>query len=226
MPNEVLIVAAHPDDEVLGTGGVIAKHVGDGDGVTVLILCGREYDRVHSEEVNAEEWLCTLEAQKILGYQRALHPTPMLPDGDLDITSIRDIIAPIEEVCESFEPDIAYIPFGEDVHQDHQAVFKACMIAMRPISKHKVRKILAYEVPSTTDQNPYFHSFRPNVYVDIDSTERISKKRIALACYKREMQDYPHPRSQAGMEIYARFRGLQSGFIYAEAFMLIREMVD
>lgn len=221
--NRVLIVAAHPDDEVLGCGGTIAKHVGDGDEVHVLILCGREYNRKHSEEVNAEEWKCLEKAKEILGYKCAWHPTPMLPDGDLDTLSIRDIIDPIEKILK-YDYDIAYVPFGEDVHQDHRAVFKACMIAMRPISKHRVNKILAYEVPSTTDQNPYFNSFRPNVFVDI--MKYIHKKEEALAHYERESRVAPHPRSRYGIRCYASFRGLQANMQLAEAFMLIRELID
>lgn len=224
MTNKVLVVCAHMDDEI-SIGGTIAKHVDDGDDVVVLFLCGREYDRIHSEKTNAEEWECTLEAQEILGYRYAFHPTPMLRDGDLDITSIRDIIEPIEKGSEEYKPDIVYIPWGEDVHQDHQAVFKACMIAFRPVSKHRVKKILCYECPSTTDQNPWMNSFRPNVFVEL-SGEEMNKKLNALLCYKREGRKRPHPRSPYGVEGYARFRGLQSGYKLAEAFMLIREVVD
>lgn len=223
MSNRVLVVAPHCDDEVLGTGGTIGKHVDAGDEVHVLVLCGREYNRKHSEDVNAEEWKCLEKAKEILGYKCAWHPTPMLPDGDLDTLSIRDIIDPIEKILK-YDYDIVYIPWKDDVHQDHRAVFKACMIAMRPISKRKVKKILAYEVPSTTDQNPYFHSFTPNVYVDIG--KYIHKKEEALACYEREKRVAPHPRSRYGVRTYASFRGLQANVNLAEAFMLIRELRD
>ncbi len=220
--SNVLVVAAHMDDE-MGFGGTIAKHVADDDEVTILFLCGREYNRVHSEEVNAEEWKCAEEAQKILGYKNAIHPTPMLRDGDLDIISIRDIIGPIESVIGNFTPDIAYVPWKDDVHQDHKRVFEACMIAMRPISKVKIPKIYCYETPSTTDQNPWMHSFRPNVFVSVAGSP-IANKIEALKCYKRECRGNPHPRSPEGIYRYAEFRGLQAGFKLAEAFMLIREL--
>lgn len=229
--NRVLIVAPHMDDAELGVGGTIGKHVDDGDDVTVLFLCGREYNWVHSEAVNAEEWKNVLKAKEKLGYKEALHATPMMRDGELDTYPLRDIIAPIERVSSAIEPDIVYIPWKGDVHQDHQAVFKACMIAFRPVRNvcrldYAIKRLLCYEVPSTTDQNPYFHSFRPNVFVSIGGSP-IGNKVEALKCYKRECRINPHPRSSEGIYAYGRFRALQGGIgKYAEAFMLIRELRD
>jgi len=217
----VLVIAPHMDDEILGPGGTIAKHVDSGDEVAVCIIANRAYDHRHDPNLIEEQKDAARQAQKILGYQH-LHFLD-LPDEHLDDKLI-NIIIPLERTYLDFKPDIVYINHGGDIHQDHQAVFKAARIVCRPTGEHRAKKIFAYEIPSSTDQSLSYLEcqFIPNFYVDIESY--LERKIQALACYKRESRSFPHPRSLEGVRIYAKKRGTEVGFSAAEAFSVINEL--
>jgi LmbE family N-acetylglucosaminyl deacetylase len=218
---KILIIAPHMDDEVLGVGGTIARHVDLGDEVKVCIVANRAYDHKYDNKKIEEEKKSTKKAQKILGYQHLKFLD--LPDEQLD-NKIIDIIIPLEKVYIDFKPDIVYINHHSDVNQDHQAVFKAGMIVCRTISSHKIKKIYSYEVPSSTDQSPpILHwSFIPNFYVNIESY--LEKKIQALRCYDRESRIFPNPRSPEGIRNYSIKRGMEAGLNAAEAFIVIKEI--
>ena len=216
----VLFVSAHMDDEVLGAGGTIARHSANGDSVTVCVVCKRAYDHRFDDALIQEEKNACARAARILGYEdlRFLD----LRDELLDERLI-DVIIPLEAQVMELKPSVVYTHHRGDSNQDHRAVFQASMIACRPLSAHKIQRLLSYEVPSSTDIAPPFpeYAFQPNFYVNIESF--LDKKILAMKQYERELRDFPHPRSTQGIEVTARKRGMEIGLNAAEAFTIIRE---
>ena len=217
---KVLVIAPHMDDEVLGVGGTIARHVADGDEVTVCIVAHRVYGHQFDEEKNRVEVACARAARKVLGYHKTVFLD--LPDERLD-GCLQDILIGLEKQLEKSDPEVVYVPHRGDINQDHRAVFQAAMIALRPHARPGVRRFLSYEVPSSTDQAPPFpeYSFLPNSYVNI--AEFLGKKLEAFGCYTTEARPFPHPRSGEGLAAVARKRGTESGFPAAEAFVIVRD---
>lgn len=217
---QVLVMAAHMDDETLGVGATIAKHVSAGDRVTVCIACKRAYHHRFDPRLVREERQAARRAMKILGYHdlRFLD----LPDERLDERPL-NVIVPLETCVREVRPDVVYTHHRGDANQDHRAVFQASLVACRAIARHKVPRVLAYEVPSSTDQAPPFpeYAFQPNFYVNV---ERFLERKIkAMKSYTRELRRFPHPRSLKGLEVLAQKRGMENGHTAAEAFMLIRD---
>jgi LmbE family N-acetylglucosaminyl deacetylase len=217
---KVLIISAHMDDETLGVGGTIARHVRAGHSVTVCIVCKRAYDHKFDSSIVQREKDACARAAHVLGYSdlRFLD----LRDELLD-ERLLDIIVPLEDQILSVKPSIVYTNHRGDSNQDHRAVFQASMIACRVLSRHKVPRLLTYEVPSSTDIAPPFpeYAFQPNYYVNIETF--LDKKIFALKEYERELKEFPHPRSAHGIEIIAKKRGMEAGFHAAEAFMIVRD---
>lgn len=216
----VLVISAHMDDEVLGLGGTIAKHVAAGDQVTVCVACKRAYNHQFDPAVVEEEKSAARRAAGILGYKdlRFLD----LRDELLD-ERVLDVIVPLEECILSVRPDVVYTHHRGDSNQDHRAVSQASMIACRTIASYKVPKVLSYEVPSSTEQAPPFpeYAFQPNFYVNI--SEFLDRKIEAMTAYTRELRKFPHPRSAKGVEVLAQKRGMEIGFQAAEAFAVVRD---
>jgi len=217
---KVLVIAAHMDDEILGMGGTIAKHVAAGDDVTVCIACKRAYNHQFDAQIVQEEKDAAMQAAKVLGYGGIQFLD--LRDELLD-ERLLDLIDPIEELVIKKMPAVVYTHHRGDSNQDHRAVCHASMVACRSTCQYKVPRVLTYEVPSATDIAPPFpeYAFQPNFYVDIG--EFLDRKVQALKAYKRELREFPHPRSTKGIEVLAQKRGMEVGFPAAEAFMLIRD---
>jgi len=217
---KVLVVSPHMDDEVLGVGGTIARHVHVGHEVYVCFIAHRIYERKYDKIRNQKEVEHALDAKNTLGYKEAEFFS--LNDERLD-SCIQDIIIPLEDSIFKIKPDIVYSPFYGDNHQDHRAVFQAVRVAIRPSAKVTPKKWLLYETPSSTDQSPPLaeNAFLPNYYVDISLF--IDKKLMAYKCYKNEERGLPHPRSEEAIRILASRRGIESGFNAAESFMILRE---
>ncbi len=216
----VLVIAAHLDDEVLGAGGTIAKHVEAGDQVTVCIACKRAYHHQFDPRLVQEEKDAALRGQKVLGYQEIRFLD--LRDECLD-ERLLDIIVPLEECIQQVKPTVVYANHRGDSNQDHRAVFQAAVVACRSFASHKVSRLLCYEVLSSTDQSPPFPelAFQPNFYVDI--SRFLDRKKEAMKAYQREMREFPHPRSLKGIEVLAQKRGMEIGFGAAEAFVMMRD---
>jgi LmbE family N-acetylglucosaminyl deacetylase len=216
----ILVIAPHMDDEVLGVGGTIAKHVAEGDEVFVCFIAHRVYDHRYDEEKNKTEMQCALKAKEILGYKEANFFN--LSDERLDGCT-QEIIMPLEQYVKKVNPEVVYLCHHGDNNQDHRAVFQAAMVVLRPIANLNIKKVLCYEVPSSTEQAPALKDcvFLANVHVDIEQC--LKTKIEALSCYKTELREFPHPRSVRGIEVLAMKRGSEVGFKAAEAFMLIRE---
>lgn len=217
---KVLVIAPHMDDEVLGCGGSIARHVADGDTVHVVVVANRAYGHIYDEALIGREKACCREAQNTLGYQELTFLD--LPDERLDAVQI-DVIVPLEKVVNEFRPDWVYMPFVGDMNQDHRAVYHAACVACRPFAAVQIQRLLCYEVPSSTDQSPSsLNPFCPNVYVDISET--LERKTAAMAAYAAEQHPFPHPRAEKALSAIAVKRGMEAGLEAAEAFMLLREV--
>lgn len=218
---KVMVIAPHMDDEVLGMGGTIAKHVANGDEVHVCFVAHRVYEHKYDEEKNRAEIECALKAKEILGYKEAKFFN--LNDERLD-ACIQDVLIPLEAYLNEIKPEVVYINHGGDNHQDHKAVFQAGMVALRPFVNTGIKRVLCYEAPSSTEQSPPLSelAFLPNFYVNI---EKYLKTKIdALHCYQREKREFPHPRSDKAVEVLAMKRGSEVGLKAAEAFMVIKEL--
>lgn len=219
MGMKILVIAPHMDDEVLGCGGVVAKHKDKGDKIWVIFVAHRVYDHHYDEKKNNIEKLHALRSKEILGYDEAIFLD--LPDERLD-GSVQDIIILLEKYVYEIKPDVVYIPFRGDNHQDHRGVFDAARVVLRSLATPFINNIYMYEVPSSTDQSPPLIEtpFLPNYYADI--TEYMDKKIEAFKCYKTEERRYPHPRSEEALKVLAQKRGIEISFEYAEAFMILR----
>lgn len=221
---KVLVVAAHPDDETLGAGGTMAKHIASGDSVSVMILG----EGVASRKERGENYAKEKEALRS-DSRRALAGLGVkdiafmdFPDNSFDTVSLLEIIKAIENVMAEKKPDIVYTHHWGDLNIDHRRTFDAVLTACRPVGS-TVKKIMCFEVLSSTEWNAQTpkNAFLPNYFVDIGSF--LAKKISALKEYKTEMRKYPHPRSTEGAEILAKFRGMTIGKEAAEAFEIARE---
>ncbi len=216
----VLVIAPHMDDEVLGCGGVIARHKDAGDKVWVIFVAHRIYNHQFDEQRNRTEMSHALRAKDVLGYDEAVFLN--LPDERLD-GSVQDIIIPLEREVGKIKPDTVYVPFRGDNNQDHRAVFDAARVVLRPSASPYIKNIYMYEAPSSTEQSPPLleNAFLPNYYVNI--LDHIEIKLKALACYETEYRPFPHPRSEENVKVLAQKRGAEIGIAYSEAFMILRQ---
>ena len=225
----VLVVAAHPDDEVLGCGGTIARHADSGDQVQVLIVAeGATSRHQHRDRNQATSELSALaqaaqQAGAILGAQGV--ELLDLPDNRLDSLDRLDLIKQIEERIARHQPQVVYVHHAGDVNVDHRRLHETVVTACRPTPGQPVRRLLSYEVASSTEWQPPGSAspFQPNWFVDISA--HWPRKREALAAYASEMRPWPHARSLEALEHLARWRGAQVGVEAAEAFCLLRQLV-
>ena len=225
----ILIVAAHPDDEVLGCGGTIARHADAGDQVQVLIVAEGATSRQEQRNRNqASDELSSLSqaAQKagaILGANGV--ELLDLPDNRLDSLDRLDLIKQIEERIARHQPQVVYVHHSGDVNIDHRRLHEAVVTACRPTPGQPVRRLLSFEVASSTEWQPPGSgpAFQPNWFVDISA--QWPRKREALEAYASEMRSWPHARSLEALEHLARWRGAQVGVEAAEAFCLLRQLV-
>jgi len=225
----VLVLAAHPDDEVLGCGGTIARHADAGDRVQVLIVAEGATSRQQQRDRNqATEELSALaqaaqQAGEILGAQGV--ELLDLPDNRLDSLDRLDLIKQIEECIARHQPQVVYVHHAGDVNVDHRRLHEAVVTACRPMPGQPVRRLLSFEVASSSEWQPPGSAppFQPNWFVDISA--QWPRKREALAAYATEMRAWPHARSLEALEHLARWRGAQVGVEAAEAFCLLRQLV-
>lgn len=222
----VCVVAAHPDDEVLGAGGAITKHIDAGDEVTVLILGSGLSARLDSPEALQSGDLAELHthahaAAKIMGVTdfRLLD----FPDNRFDSVALLDIVKAVEEVFDSVEPEMVYTHHPSDLNIDHQRTVAAVLTASRPQPGVSVKRILAMEVPSATGWGDPAETFAPTVFLDIEN--ELERKVQAMAAYDTELREFPHARSLESIEAKARAWGAQVGLKAAEPFVLLREVV-
>lgn len=215
MNKKILVIVAHRDDEVLGAGATIKKHSMENDEVSCLFLGDDELCR-ESRNLNDE----AQRSGRILGIKEIYFEN--LPDNKFDSIPLLEIIQKIEKYLEKIKPDIVYTHFENDLNIDHKKTFEAVVTACRPCNTNCPREIYCFEILSSTEWQLTENIFLPNVFIDIKDT--IEYKMQALKEYKSEIRNYPHPRSIEGVEILARYRGLECGKKYTEAFKLIRQI--
>lgn len=218
----ILIIAAHADDEALGCGGTIARHVAEGDTVYAVFLADGVMSRPDSTSAQIEQRnSAAAKAHVILGINKVY----MLgfPDNRMDSVPLLDIVQRLEEVLKEVQPEIVYTHHCGDLNMDHRVAHQATLTACRPIPGTSVREIYAFEVLSSTEWNaPGVNPFIPNVFVDISSY--LDTKISALKSYDLEMREEPHSRSIANAKRLAEFRGNSVGLVAAEGFSLVRAL--
>jgi Uncharacterized proteins, LmbE homologs len=228
MSKVVAVVVAHPDDEVLGCGGTLARLSAEGYQVHILFMADGESSRVQikpeseSEIISARN-IAAERACTILGCTSVTSLN--LPDNRLDSLDRLDIIKHIEKFLAQHTPSLVFTHHAGDVNIDHRIVHDAVIVACRPRPGHHVKELLFFEVPSSTEWRPPGSDqvFTPQVFYDI--TDTLSKKRNALQVYEKELRPFPHPRSLKAVEALATWRGATVGVSAAEAFMLGRRIV-
>ena len=213
---KVLVIAAHPDDEILGCGGTIRRHIESGDEARAVIMCEGESLRYKGMDINQRR--DSMKAQSLLGYSDVRFLD--FPDQKLDTFPYVQIIAGIESCVGDCRPDIVYCQSGTDVNKDHQITFDAAMVALRP--KVFISEIYTfYTVGSTEWGYPRF--FCPDTWVEL-SEEQLHRKIAAFQCYHSEQCEYPHPRSPEALVNLAKVTGNQCCMEYAESFKLVRKV--
>ncbi len=220
----ILVVAAHPDDETIGVGGTINFHSKRGDDVYLCIMSEGSTAQYKDENMINVKKNTLKDIKKILGIKEIYNLE--LPDMKLDTLGQLTINRLLENYVREITPAVVYTHHWGDIHKDHQLTFEATMVATRPLVGHNVKRILCYEVPSSTHwlNVPMSNVFVPNVFVNI--TENIRTKVKALELYNYEMNKYPHPRSIKAILSLTEYRGSNMCLPYAEAFQLIRDVVS
>lgn len=198
---KVLVVAAHPDDEILGIGGTVAKHSSKGDEVYVLVLGEGKASRGETKKEELEELKEEAkEANKILGVKEIFFEG--LPDNSFDSVPLLEIIKKIERYVEKIDPEIIYTHYGEDLNIDHRLTFQAVLTAARPLPGSKIKLLAVFETLSSTEWAEEEKAFVPNLYSEI--SDNLDKKLDAMSKYKSELREFPHPRSLEGIKVLAK----------------------
>lgn len=225
--NRCLVIAAHPDDEVLGCGGTIARLAKDGHDVYIAVLGEGITSRYKKRESTEKRLVDELQAQcREVGQYLSTNGVFLfnLPDNRFDTVPLLDIFKIVENLIDKLQPDVIYTHHVGDLNIDHQIVHRAVLTAARPIKNCPVKEICTFEIPSSTEWA--FHQFEPvfhpNVFVDITKTLEIKVQ--AMRIYESEARFFPHPRSPEALYAIARRWGIIVGLEAAEAFQLIRSV--
>lgn len=223
----ILVIAAHPDDEIYGMGGTIAKLSFQGHEVHVLIVtdgCTAQYaGRPDLPKIIGRKHTEALEANQLLGVKQVHFGA--FPDMRLDTVPHVEVNRLIEETVDTVAPEAVYTHFYGDVNLDHQMVYRSTLVAVRPVPGQSVRELYCYRVPSSTEWSPQLGhtAFLPNVMVEIGDFEDVKEQ--ALLAYQTETRVYPHPRSPRYVWETDRTRGLEWGLGPAEAFLQLRKIL-
>jgi len=218
----VLVIAAHPDDEVLGCGGTMARHASIDDEVHLLVVTKGIPEIFPQSQV--EETRCELRlAQRILGVTDVRFLD--FPAPKLDVVPGYKLAESISHEIRRLKPEVVYFPHRGDIHSDHRAVFFATLVATRPVDGCGVHRLLCYETLSETEWAPPSgdDAFIPTLFIDI--SQFLDRKLEATRQYRSQLKLPPHPRSLQSVEALARLRGSTVGLLAAEAFMLVREVI-
>lgn len=215
-----LVVAPHPDDEVLGVGGTTARLADEGKDVVVTIVTRGGpplFESSLAERTRAE----AARALEVLGGRGPIF-LDGFPAALVDTVPHSELNAALGRVIEDVDPEVLFVPFYGDLHLDHRLVFESTLVASRPREGRRLRAVYAYEVMSETNWNApsITPSFAPNVFVDI--APYLDRKLAAMKAYETQVKPFPHERSLEALRALAELRGATVGFRAAEAFMLIR----
>lgn len=221
----VLVIAAHPDDEVLGCGGTMARLAREGDDIHVLILGEGISSRYDLRSLAGRKTLRNLQrdaraAGKLLGVASIAFEG--LPDNRFDELPLLEVVKRVERCITAVKPEAIFTHHPGDLNVDHRTTFHAVLTATRPVNGCRVREIYTFEVPSSTEWafQQLQPVFKPNVFMDVTST--IDMKVQGMQCYESEAREFPHPRSPEALRTITRRWGSVVGLGYAEAFELVR----
>ena len=230
MKNKILVVAAHPDDEFLGCGGALISHIKKNDKVGILIMSegftSRDIKRDTIKRKNDLDGLKKSANKIAKKIGASFIKFTSFPDNRMDSVDFLDVVKKVEEVIKKFKPNIIYTHHPSDLNIDHGIVHRAVITASRPQPKYAVKKILLFEIMSSTNWTAKFSKqknlFNPNYFIDISNV--LSKKLKLLKYYKTEMKKWPHSRSIKAIKALANYRGSSVGVKAAEAFELVRNL--
>mgnify|MGYP001052878032 CR=1 FL=1 len=225
---KILLVVAHPDDELLGVGGTMNKFIKENNCTVRVVILG-EGITSRGDNRNTEQWKNELKlhkqnivsAQKEIGYQElSIYD---FPDNRFDSVALLDIVKIIEKEKRDFQPEIIFTHHGGDVNIDHQRTFEAVITATRPMENEIVKTVITFETPSGTEwiasSDP--RKFSPNLFIEVSEND-LNAKITGMESYEFEKRIYPHPRSPEALRILAQYRGLTIGKGFAEAFNITR----
>jgi len=225
----ILIVAAHPDDEVLGCGGVASRFSENGDLIHVLILGegitsrkserNLQFDNTELNRLKSE----AKEASAIIGAKSITILN--FPDNRFDSVDLLDIVKTIEKKIDEINPQTIFTHHAHDLNIDHQITFQAVITACRPMKNSCIREVYSFEIPSSTEWQSQTKdcAFLPTQYIEINK-KHLERKITAMQRYTSEIREYPHPRSIKALKLLAEWRGVNIGANYAEAFEAIRRI--
>lgn len=226
MRKKILIVAAHPDDEILGCGATIAKLIKDGAlGYTLILGTGvtsRFDEKSFAQQAKADGFLKkinreALKANRTIGMKKVYFQ--FFPDNKFDTVAFLDIVRAIEKIKNKIRPDIIFTHFRNDLNLDHRITFQSVLTATRPMQTESVKEVYSFEIPSSTEWN-YPSTFTPNVFFNVEKT--IGLKLKAFNAYRTEIRAFIHPRSINALKINAQQWGIRVGLKFAEAFEAVR----
>jgi len=223
MSKKILIIAAHPDDEVLGCFGTVAKMVKEGDEAYTLILGEGKTSRDEQRSIENKKAELNILNQEIEKANSVINIKKTFienfPDNRFDSVDLLDIVKAILKVKEEVKPDIIFTHYENDLNIDHQITYQAVVTATRPMEDESVKEIYSFEVLSSTEWN-YPLSFSPDLFFDISETIKLKKE--AMKQYDSELCQFPHPRSIEGIELNAKYHGMRVGKTHVEAFKTVR----
>ncbi len=221
--SRVLVVAPHPDDETLGSGGTLLRHRNDGDEIHWMIMTRISESAGYSKESVESRKNEIADVAKTYGFS-SIHQAKF-ETTTLDTIAKRELVEEVSSVMNSVKPEIIYVPYRNDVHSDHKVIFDVVAACTKSFRYPFIRKVRAYETLSETEFGitPESSGFRPNLWIDI--TEHLEKKIMIMKKYKGEMGKHPFPRSERNINALATIRGATAGVEAAEAFLSLKEII-
>ena len=219
---KVLVISAHPDDEVIGAGGTIARHVDHGDEVYWCVVT-QAYNPPWSKEYLETARQQVYDVKRVLGIREVFFCG--FPTVKLNTIPYMEISSALQGIVDKLQPEVVYTTPGNDINLDHRIVYECTLVATRPLPESSIKRLLSYEIGPGARQGLVSGEggFVPNVFVDV--SQYMEKKLGAMSCYESELKEYPHPRSLKGLRIVAEARGLGVGLKAAEAFRLVRHII-